>query len=148
MIYKRLFVTAIAALIITVSCVSEQGKAPEMWPTEEWATSTPEMQGMSSAGLSEMIDEISDKNLFIDSIHIVRNGYLVFDAYRYPYSPRYNHIVHSCTKSIVSALIGIALDKGLIGGVGASVYDIFPDVKLENEPEYDLALTRLLTMSY
>jgi hypothetical protein len=41
-----------------------------------------------------------------DSITIVRNGYLVTDAYFYPFEKGLEHVIHSSTKSITSALIG------------------------------------------
>ena len=37
------------------------------------------------------------------------------------------HIIHSCTKSIVSALIGIAIDQGYIEGVHQPVLDLFAE---------------------
>jgi hypothetical protein len=66
---------------------------------------------MKSQMLAEMMEHIKENSFNIDSILIVRNGYMVLDAYFYPYSKGQKHIIHSCTKSIMSALIGIATQR-------------------------------------
>ena len=51
------------------------------------------------------------------------------------------------TKSFTSALIGIAIDQGLIGGVEARVMDFFPRyAQLADERKAKLTLAHLLTM--
>lgn len=145
--YRRILFALIAAFATTGSCISEQGREVDIWPTDGWATAEPEAQGVSSSILAEMIEEIISKNLHIDSVQIVRNGYMVLQAYRYPFSPQDGHIIHSCTKSIVSTLIGIAIENEYFDSVNESIYEIFSDVELAAEPEYDLTLRRLLMMA-
>ena len=57
------------------------------------------------------------------------------------------HIM-SATKSIMSLLIGIAIDKGQIGSVDDKVLDYFPDYKVKRGEKtiYDIAIKHLLTM--
>ena len=57
------------------------------------------------------------------------------------------HIM-SATKSIVSLLIGIALDKGLINSIDDKVLDYFPDYKVKRGEKtiYDVTIKHLLTM--
>lgn len=57
------------------------------------------------------------------------------------------HIM-SATKSIVSLLIGIAIDKGLIQSVDDKVLDYFPDysVKRGEKTIYEVSIEHLLTM--
>lgn len=57
--------------------------------------------------------------------------------------------VYSVTKSILSILIGIAVDKGYIKSVGQKVLDFFPDyqVKKGEQAIYDITLENLLTMT-
>ena len=52
---------------------------PAYWPTEGWRTSTPEEQGMDSEKLGDMLARIQNRN-DIDSITIIRNGYIVTDV--------------------------------------------------------------------
>ena len=123
-------------------------------PKMEWQTSTPEEQGMDSAQLVKMVNfykkkNSKNKNIAIDSITIVRNGFIVADIYLNPLFPKdTKHIIHSCTKSILSALIGIAIDKGFIKSVEVRVLDILDDKNIEIKDERIKALTLkdLLTM--
>ena len=57
------------------------------------------------------------------------------------------HIM-SATKSIISILIGIAIDKGMIGSVDDKVLSYFPDysVKRGEKTIYDVTIKHLLTM--
>lgn len=57
--------------------------------------------------------------------------------------------VYSVTKSILSILIGIAVDKGYIKSVGQKVLDFFPDyqVKKGEQAIYDVTLENMLTMT-
>ncbi len=56
--------------------------------------------------------------------------------------------VMSATKSIVSLLIGVALDKGLIKSINDKVLDYFPDYKVKRGEKtiYDVTIKHLLTM--
>ena len=63
-------------------------------PTEGWRTATPEEQGMRSNILADMLEEIQIKSYSIDSITIIRNGFMVADAYFYPFSK--GHWNHRC----------------------------------------------------
>ena len=100
---------------------------PTYWPTEGWRSSTPEEQGMDSRRLAEMLGKIG-KDGFIHSVLVVRNGCIVLDAYFYPHAKGIKHDVADVTKSITSALVGIAIDQGAIDGVDQRVLDFFPDV--------------------
>ncbi|WP_171832147.1 serine hydrolase [Oceanispirochaeta sp. M1] len=105
---------------------------------------------MNPDTLDKMITSIKNKNLAIDSILIIRDGYLVLDYYGLSYGPEDRHIIHSCTKSIVSTLVGIALDQGLIESLDQPVSDFFPDLVIEIDyahKELTLTLTHLLTMT-
>jgi CubicO group peptidase (beta-lactamase class C family) len=111
------------------------------YPTQGWQISTPEEQGMHSQRLVEMMEHVKKNNLSIDSILIVRNGYLVLDAYFYPYSKGQKHIIHSCTKSIMSALIGIAIDKGYIKNADQPITDFFPNKEIANMDDLKKSIT-------
>jgi len=86
--------------------------AEEYWPDDKWRTATPESQGISSDTLSDMIDYLWQNDYDINSILVIRNGYIVLDTYNFPARSIYSHQVFSVTKSISSTLIGIAIDKG------------------------------------
>lgn len=120
------------------------------WPTEDWRTSTPEKQGMDSAKLGEMMRSISDQNLAIDSVVVVRHGYIVFE--KYPgllYDKDTIHPVYSCTKSVVGALIGIALKEGFINSLQHKVVDYFSERTIQNldSRKKSMTLEHLLAMT-
>lgn len=123
--------------------------ASDYWPTAGWRTSTPEKQGMDSEKLANMMEKTLEEKYKIDSITIVRNGYIVLDAYFYPFKKDAKHIIHSCTKSITSAAFGIAMDQGYIKNINQPVLDIFPEKQFANVNADKKAITlrNLLTMA-
>lgn len=138
--------------IILASCSISITKAcgeSDYWPTEGWRTSTPEEQGIDPKLLIEMLERIITDGVDIDSISIVRNGYLVADIYMLPADKYKKHVLHSCTKSFTSTLIGIAIDKGYITSVEQPVVDFFPERSIRNmgELKRSITLENLLTMS-
>lgn len=118
-------------------------------PAESWQISTPEEQGMSSGTLAGLFDEIVDQRYRIDSVLVVRNGRIVADAAVPGYEDDSLHIVHSVTKSIVSTLIGIAIEDGHLDGVDQPVLDIFADREIANVDARKERMTveHLLTMT-
>lgn len=130
-------------VILTVGCA-----ASDYWPTDEWRTSTPEEQGMDSKVLMGILDYISENDLNIHSVTIIRHGYLVFDAYFWPIEPDDLHDIASCTKSITSTLVGIALDKGYIQSLNDPFIKYYSDYDMSTrdaDPE-PITIRHLLTM--
>ena len=72
---------------------------------------------MDSEMLADMLKTIQEQDYEIDSVAVVRHGYMVADAAAFPFEAGSRHIIYSCTKSVVSALVGIAIDEGYIEGV-------------------------------
>jgi CubicO group peptidase (beta-lactamase class C family) len=63
---------------------------------------------------------------------IIRNGRVVLDTRFYPFSAEWRHDIASVTKSFMSALVGIAIDKGYISGVDVPMLDFFTDYTVAN----------------
>lgn len=122
---------------------------PERQPTSEWRLSTPEAEGVDSQQLVAVFDEIADSNYRIDSVTIVRHGAMILDTYLRLHLPHTLHNTHSCTKSIVSTLIGITIDKGLIAGVEVPLLDLFPGVAVDDldAAKQSITLEHALTMT-
>src|ERR1019366_2799497 len=70
----------------------------------------------------------------VHSLLLLQRGKLVLDEYFYGYGPRDVHELHSVTKSIFSAIFGIAQGQGLVG-VGQKLYDLYP--KEREKPDWD-----------
>ena len=67
----------------------------------------------------------------------------------YPAEPHFKHQVHSCTKSVSSALIGIAIDKGYIKSVDQGLLEFFPEKipTVQDTEKLNITLKHLLTMA-
>ena len=147
----KMKVHAVAAgilLTLAVTPASAKG-SKEYWPGEHWRTSTPEAQGFSSAELAKAFDFISENQINIHSLVVVRHGYLVLEAYFHPYGSQDLHDICSCTKSISSTLVGIAIEKGKIRSVREPLADLFPKRRTWNdEPRKKrITLEHILSMS-
>jgi CubicO group peptidase (beta-lactamase class C family) len=104
---------------------------------------------MDSRRLAQAVEYLIDHEPDVHSLHVVRGGYLVTDVYFHPYEPNTKHDIASVTKSIMSTIVGIAIDGGYIRDVRQSVLEIFPEREVANVDARKQALTieDLLTMS-
>jgi CubicO group peptidase (beta-lactamase class C family) len=118
-------------------------------PTNAWAHSTPEEQGMESVKLAELLRAMIDKGKEIESLLIVRNGRLVIEVYRYPYHADALHQIMSCSKSFTSAMIGIAIGEGKIKGTDQPVAEFLLDYDTKglSTEKRSITVENLLTMS-
>lgn len=122
---------------------------PAYWPTENWQTSTPEAQGMDSKKIDEMFESIEMHGYDIHHVLIIKNGYKVAECNYYPYRQSDLHLVNSITKNFTSALVGKAIDDGLLKNVDEKVLGFFKEETVKNPSDEKSALTveHLLTMS-
>jgi len=113
-----------------------------------------------------LLELLSDLENFEDhdwhSILIVRDGKLVFEEYfegemfelaqftgEIGFDMHNKHTSASATKSITSALVGIAIDKGFIESVDQKISDFYPqyfDIFEESQQKQNLTIKHLLTM--
>lgn len=121
----------------------------EYWPDGAWRTSTPETQGMDSAVLADMVNAIEGSDIRVDSVTIIRNGYLVCETYFYPYQKGLLHSMNSCTKSVISAMTGMAIEEGDIHGVNDKILDYYSDSNIANvdSRKRDITIRDMLTMT-
>lgn len=98
--------------------------------------------------LNEMTQKIIDgKYPNVHSILIVKEGKLVFEEYFYEHDKNKLHELRSATKSFVSALTGIAIDKGYIKSKNEKVLSFFPEYSIENNSnnKHKIIIENLLT---
>jgi len=121
--------------------------------------------GCEAAPLLQAARDISEGRFGeIHSLLLLKDGRLVFEAYfpGHDYAwdaPGFQgatvdwdqdtaHNVHSVGKSITSACVGIAIDKGFIGGVDASIWDYLPEHRhLNTEGKDRITIEHLLAMT-
>jgi CubicO group peptidase (beta-lactamase class C family) len=122
---------------------------PVYWPTESWRTASPEELGIDPGMLAEVSRIIQEEEMGVESVLVMRDGYLVMDEYFEPFAKGETHKIFSCTKSVVSTLIGIAIEEGYIEGINQTLLDFFPDRTPKNMSVWkdEMTLENLLTMT-
>ena len=146
----------------------------DSWPGETWESSTPEAEGLDAKAIEQLDAEIrAYKHGYIDSMIIIRHGKVVFEAY-YPhdykilnkdlvtgesgpwnywdvnYHPFYMgsklHTLQSSSKSVMSALMGIAIERGDIPGTDATLAELLPHRGITDPEKAAITLDNVLTM--
>ncbi|MDQ0471998.1 serine hydrolase domain-containing protein [Labrys wisconsinensis] len=142
---KRRFVLSVALSLCALLAVADRGSAgaqdPDQsaWPTREWPTSTPEQQGMDSAALAKLV-AFGESHGF-DSLLVERHGRIVLDAYYAPYTADIPHQIHSCTKAIISTLVGMTYRDGQLDRLDHPVLDFFAGGNIANVDDRKKAVT-------
>jgi len=153
---SSLVVAAIALIILGVmgcripSGITTSGRvpSPDYWPTTGWQTNTPEEQGIYSDKLADALLAMREQNVQIHSLLMIRNGYVVADATFYPYDGQTVHNVASVTKSVMTTLIGIAVDQGILN-LDDKMVSFFPNRSIANPDERkdEITVRHLASMS-
>ena len=89
--------------------------------------------GLDPALLSAMVERIV-RGVYpnVHGILIIKDHKLVFEEYFYEYTRDSLQEMRSATKSVISALVGIAIHQGLLPGVGAKLRTLFPEYRFAN----------------
>jgi CubicO group peptidase (beta-lactamase class C family) len=120
-----------------------------------WAITSPQQQGLDPVRLCAMGNGVTDGKLAnVDSIVVVRHGVLVYEHYfvdprrKIRFDATTRHRGNSMTKSVVSLLVGIALERGLIGDLNDPAFSYLPRNADLFRPDKDpITVRHLLTMS-
>ncbi len=118
--------------------------------SQSWSLprSTPESQGVSSAGVLDFIITADKQIQSMHSFMLVRNGSVVAEAWWAPESADNPHVLWSLSKSFTSTAVGLAVAEGKFS-IDDPVLDFFPESAPAN-PSSNLQSMRvrdLLTMS-
>ena len=149
-----------------------------VWPTTGWPTSTANEQGLDAAVLESLDAEFAaGGHGYVDGMLVIRNGHVVFEreythdyealfrvhgrdtnpgAYNY-YDPDWHpyyqggalHSMQSVTKSVTSALVGIAIGRGEIPAVHTAILPFFESyTSATPDPRRDaMTIEHVLTMT-
>ena len=151
-----ILLSLISCLFVSCGKDSKNPVSPGITPLNpfEWTVVAPAEQGFDS----DLLDTLTEKIYFgqfgrITSLLIVRNGYLAYEEYFRGKDSADLVQIYSCTKSVVSALMGIAINKGSIGGVDDRLFDyldgytLFPSGTDDSLHRENLTVEHLLTMT-
>jgi CubicO group peptidase (beta-lactamase class C family) len=95
-----------------------------------------------------VIDIINQKYGRIESLLIVKDNKLILEEYFYGYEKTRLHKIYSCTKSITSLLLGIALDRHPDIKIDQSIFSFLPEYdSLKTKDKENITLKHILTMS-
>jgi CubicO group peptidase (beta-lactamase class C family) len=118
----------------------------DYWPTDGWRESTPEAQGLDSAKLAAAQAYLAENVPHIDSLLVVRGGYLVYEYDAAGVAALRN--IKSVTKSLTSALVGIAIQAGDLESIDERLGFLLPEVfaTIRDRGKREITVRDLLTM--
>lgn len=112
-----------------------------------WEVASLTSQGVDEATIQRIIMNLHNDHRNIHSLLIIRNNKLIAESYFAGWHRDRLHTLRSASKSFVSTLTGIAVDKGYIT-VNQKVYDFFPDyAHLRNSDKDAMEIRHILTMT-
>jgi len=145
------------------------------WPGDNWQSSTPEEEGLDAQAIAQLDEELREgKHGYVDSMLIIRNGRMAFEAYYendyktinadlvtgesgpwnyydVTWHPFYKgsdlHTIQSSSKSFMSALVGIAIARGDLPGVDATLGELLPHRNITDPQKAAITLQNILTMT-
>jgi len=130
-------------LIASVLCQAAVAEAKPALPR-----STPEAEGVDSAGLLALVEAFESKINAVHSLMLVRHGKVVAEGWWAPYAAGDLHLMYSVSKSFTSTAIGLAQQEGLLS-VNDLVLSFFPELAPANPAEQmkNMRIRDLLRMS-
>ncbi len=162
--YFAIFTLAIATTISISACraevLSKEDPTPystnESWAggaiDDEWEMTSFDAEGLDSSRYGLLKARIIDGTFKdINSIIVVKNGKILVEDYFNGADPYTLHGIRSTGKSFTSALVGIAIDKGLIKSVDEHMLSYFPGIECSKDwdPRKDnITLKHVLSMSF
>jgi CubicO group peptidase (beta-lactamase class C family) len=99
----------------------------DYWPTAGWQESPPDAQGMDGELLAQADRQLAADHPNIESLIVVRHGHIVHERYAGETGPDRLHNLKSATKSVLSLLIGIALQTGDLEALDDRLAYFFPE---------------------
>ncbi len=113
-----------------------------------WEVSTLMAENIKPEPIQNLIKDIQADPKNIHSVLIFRNNKLVSESYFDGWHRDRLHSLRSDSKSFISTLVGIAIDKGQIKDVEQKVFDFFPEyAALKNVKNEEMKLKHVLTMT-
>ena len=117
----------------------------------DWPEVTPAEVGLDAQRLNEIVTLIEvDPHDDFHAVVVARAGSLAYEQYFNGHGPRSILDIRSTTKSVTAALLGIAIQDGLIGGLDTPVVPLFPEyrpVAHADAAKQAITIEHLLTMT-
>ena len=147
----RTTITILLTLLILVGCGPSTAEletvnyAPQSGTI--WEISTPEEQELDPELVAELYYNASQmENIY--SLLVFKNDYLIAEDYFNGGSAKQQVNIHSVTKSINSAPVGLALEEGCLTSLDQKMMEFFPefDNRLRDSRKRDITIRQMLQM--
>jgi CubicO group peptidase (beta-lactamase class C family) len=115
------------------------------FPNPDWQIGTPDEQGLRKEGLDKALDYAFQSAKHTQGVVIIRHRTIVAERYEQGRDANSFAASWSMAKSVTSALVGIAIDRGLIPGVDVKLVDYYPE--WAGTPKADIRLRDVLQMA-
>ncbi|KAA3612206.1 MAG: class C beta-lactamase-related serine hydrolase [Calditrichaeota bacterium] len=146
------------SLVLFISCSEDKVTSPDStypgMPEElddGWQVMPMQLKNMDRETILTLSNRIENGEYGqVRSLIISRGDHLVFDKYYLGRSPDQVNRCYSVTKSVVSTLVGIAIDQGFISGVDAKISDYLTKYELifrSDSIKNQLTLEHILMMA-
>lgn len=152
---NRIFLLSVISITLTLSILTGCGPTPEELATvdftptttNEWKISTPQEQGLDAHCVARLYYNASLLPT-VYSVLVFKNGYLVAEKHFNGGNIDKQVNIHSVTKSITSALTGIALEKGYVKSLDQKMMAFFPELadRVKDERKNTITLRQMLQM--
>jgi CubicO group peptidase (beta-lactamase class C family) len=160
---RRLSLAATLMLATTAAAQGQTGTACGIATAldDGWTIAAPESAGRDGTRLCGIRARLKEMDADVHSVVIIRHGRLVFEQYfsgydepwgqdggQHTFDATTKHDMRSASKSVISLLVGIAIDRKLIANADEPVVKFFPEYADVKSPGWDqITLRHLLTMS-
>jgi CubicO group peptidase (beta-lactamase class C family) len=145
---KNAVLCAVSVCLILFACKTNPASIEtNIYPAYEWTIATPESQGISAQLLNAVSDSAQNTG-FVHSLLVIRNGFLVAEFYYQDHDMQSAHNIKSVSKSFISALIGLAIQKVFLPTEYISIMDYFTEYRTIyfDTRKDNIQIVHLLTM--
>lgn len=113
----------------------------------DWEVSTPEDQGLDPKLVARLYLD-AEEVVTIRSLLVIKNGKLIAERYFHDGSVDALDRVQSVTKSVTSALVGIAIEHGCLTNLDQKAIEFFPEQesRITDTRKRDITIRHLLQM--
>ena len=127
-----------------LSCVNESDEKP--YDGYNWEVSSPESLGLNSSMINSGFDKAAQLG-YVYGIVIIRHSKIAAEKYFNGKNYNSNQTIRSVSKSFLSALVGIAVDRGLLK-LDQKLIDFFPEYVsvIKDERIKDITLGQVIKM--
>jgi CubicO group peptidase (beta-lactamase class C family) len=119
----------------------------DYWPTEAWRTESMEMHNIDPSKMN-LAHEFAENDPLARALLVVNDGYIVFEKYYGDGGVGQSSNLWSVTKSFSSALVGMLIDRQIVGSTGQLMSELMPAYPEFNKITLHHVLTQTTGLSW